>query len=169
MIANRVLNIVLGLSAWIVVPVQLVTTLVLGILVSLSFGLLLLPMSLIWAVLVGPLISASWVCHKIKVLRNPIGVLGIPLAVVADTYVSLMPSMGELESRASKLMLAESWPVCWEYWQFSTGRLAILSNEAEVLRTVLDNVTSRNVLMKRTLDRLSRGEELDSHFAMSRV
>jgi len=163
--ANRILYVILTLLAWIVVPTQFITTLVLGILVSLSFGLLLLPISLVWIVLIFPLIGTSWLCNRIEVLRNPIGLVGIPWAVVAIIYACLMPSMGELENRASKLMLAESWPFCWEYWQFWGGRLDIRSSEAAALRAVLNRV-SRNgndVLKQRTVDRLSRREGLDPH------
>ena len=50
MAANRMLNIVLTILAWVVLPLQIVTTFVLGVLVSISFGLLLLPIRLVWMV-----------------------------------------------------------------------------------------------------------------------
>ena len=161
MIANRILDLILTILAWVVVPIQLVTTLVLGILVSCSFGLLLLPLSLIWAVLIFPLIGASWLCSKFEVLRNPVGFVGIPWAVVAHTYSCLIPSMGEFESRAHKLMLAEAWPFCWEYWRFGNGRLDIGLPEGQVLRTVLERISRNDAVKQRTIYRLSRREQLD--------
>lgn len=161
MVSNRILNAILTVLAWIVVPVQFVTTLVLGILVSLSFGLLLLPISLVWMVLLFPMVGASWLCSRAEPLRNLIGLLGIPWAVVANTYACLMPSMGELESRAAKLLLANSWPFSWEFWQFQTGRLDIASTHAEPLREVLTRVSRNDSLMQRTIDRLARREQLD--------
>ena len=113
MLANRILRVLVGISGFVVIPVQLITTLVLGILVSVSFGILLLPISLIWILLLFPMIGASWLTAKIEWLRNPIGLLGIPWAIAATTFVALMPSMGELESRAAKLMLTDSWPYSW--------------------------------------------------------
>ena len=161
--SNRILDAILTVLAWIVVPVQLVTTLVLGLLVSLPLLglLLLLAMSLVWVVLLFPMIGLSWLCSRTEPLRNPIGLLGIPLAIVADTYACLMPSMGELESRAAKLLLANSWPFSWEMWRFQTGRLDIASTQAAPLREILTRVSRNDPLMQRTIDRLARREPLD--------
>ena len=55
--ANKIIDIFITILAIVVVPVQLVTTLVLGLLVSLTGGLLLYTISLIWVVLfLGPLL-----------------------------------------------------------------------------------------------------------------
>jgi hypothetical protein len=161
MFANRVLDFIFTILAFVVVPVQLVTTFLLGILVTFSFGLLLWLLSLVWAVLVFPLVGTSWICSKAEIIRNLVGFLFIPWVVVANTYACLVPSMGELESRANKLLLTETWPFCWEYWQFSTGRLDIGRPEADRLREVLDRVSRKDALKQRTLDRLSRHEQLD--------
>ena len=72
-----------------------------------------------------------------------------------------MPSMGEFESRAAKLMLTESWPFSWEFWQFQAGQLAVNSAEAEPLREVLMRVSRNDPLKWRTLERLERREQLD--------
>jgi hypothetical protein len=117
MITNRILNVILGISSFVVIPVQIVTTLVLGLAVSLTFGLLLLPIGLVWALLLFPMVAVSWLCNKAPALRDVVGIIFIPWAVVANTFVALMPAMGELENRASKLMLCDSWPFTWEFWQ----------------------------------------------------
>jgi hypothetical protein len=163
MLANRVLDAILTVLAWVVVPVQIVTTLVLGILVNLSFGLLLLPISLLGLLLSLPMVGASWVCTRIQALREPIGILGLPWAVVAHTYVCLMPSMGELESRAAKLMLTESWPYSWDFWQFQAGRLDIDSMQADHLREVLARTSRSDTVKQRVIERLSLREQLDPH------
>lgn len=161
MTANQILDVILGFFALVVVPIQLVTTFLLGILAICTFGLLLLPLSLVWIALVFPLIGASWLCKQIPILRNPLGLIGIPWAIVAHTYACMMPSMGEVESRASKLMLTWSWPFTWECWQFQTGRLDIWSREASFLREILERISRKNPVMQRTVDRLSLHEELD--------
>lgn len=161
MVANRILDAILTVLAWIVLPVQIVTTFVLGILVSISFGLLLLPISAVWVILLFPMLGASWLCCRVGMLRTPIGLLGIPWAAIANTYACLMPSMGEVESRAAKLMLTESWPFTWEFWQFQTGRLNISSTNAGSLGEILERVSRRDPLKQRTLGRLSRREQLD--------
>ena len=161
MLANRVLDAILTVLAWIVVPVQVGTTLILGLLVSLTFGLLLLPFSLVWMVLLFPMLGVSWLCSKLELLRNPIGLVGVPWAVIANTYACLIPSMGELENRATKLMLTESWPYSWEFWQFQTGRLDIASTEATPLRELLMRVSRNDAVKQQALGRLERGEQLD--------
>ncbi len=161
MLANRILNVVLTIMAILVVPLQLITTLVLGILVTVTFGLLLLPISLIWILLSFPMIGASWLTSKARWLRTPIGLLGIPWAIIANTFVALMPSMGELESRAAKLMLTESWPYSWECWRFQIGKANLYDPENHRLREVIERVSRRNPLMQRTVDRIAAGEALD--------
>lgn len=162
MLANRILGILTTIIGFLFFPLQLVTTFVLGLLVTLSFGLLLLPISLIWILLSFPMIGASWLTAKIRWLRIPLGLLGIPWAVLANTFVALMPSMGEMESRAAKLMLAQSWPYSWECWMFQIGKLDHLSpSESASLRQVVGGISRGNPLMQRTVNRMVAGEALD--------
>ena len=167
MVANRILNVVLTMLAWIVLPLSFVTTFVLGVLVSITFGLLLLPISLVWIILLlGPLLGLSWLCQKVPPFRNLVGVLFLPWAVLADTFVCLMPSMGELENRAAKLMLCNTWPFTWEFWQFWSGRLDLTSSEspeAIALSEVITRVSRRDALMQRVVTRIINGQELDSN------
>lgn len=161
MTANRILNILLTALAVVTLPVQIVTTLVLGILVSVTFGLLLLPISLIWIVLLGPLLGLSWIGSKVPSLRNVIGFVFLPWAVLAYEFVCLMPSMGEIESRAAKMLHCETWPFTWAFWQLSRGRLDTESTEACELRAVIDRVTRRDLIQQRTAERIMNGERLD--------
>lgn len=143
--AYRVLNVLLMLVIWLVIPIQLVTTFVLGILVSVTFGLLLLPMSLIWMVFfLGPLLGLSWVWEKVPFLRVPVAILGIPLAFIGNTYASLMPSMGELDSRVSKLLLSELWPYSLDCWRLITTKAFPESPGAENFSRILTEVSQKN-------------------------
>tara|TARA_R110001583_G_C5576561_1_gene402548 strand:+ start:75 stop:551 length:477 start_codon:yes stop_codon:yes gene_type:complete len=126
MITNRVLEIILGILGFIVVPIQLITTFVLGILIRLTFGLLLFPLSFIWAILfLYPLIGLSYVYEKAPILRIPIAIIGIPLAVIGNTFACLIPSLGDMESRVTKLLITESFPFTWHYYQLTLGSLII--------------------------------------------
>lgn len=99
MITNKIIHIIIAITGLIVIPVQIITTFVLGLLVSLTFGLLLIPFSIIWIVLfLGPLLGLSFVYERLAITRPFISIIGIPLAVIADTYVALLPSMGEMGS-----------------------------------------------------------------------
>lgn len=138
-ITNKIIHIIIAITGLIVVPVQAITTFVLGILVSLTFGLLLIPISLVWTILfLGPLLGFSYVYEKIIILRPFISVIGIPLAVIGDTYVALMPSMGDMDSRFEKLISCQTFPYTWRYFQLIRGKDVIESNDAltKVLREV---------------------------------
>lgn len=171
MIANRILNVVLGILGFVVIPVQIVTTFVLGLAVSLSFGLLLLPISFVWAILLFPMLALSWLCNKAPALRDVLGIIFIPWVVVADTFVALMPSMGELENRASKLMLCNSWPYTWEFWRFLSRKLDLESADPAsiALYEVVNRISFNNPLMKRVLMRVSTDRELDPNVTIPRL
>ena len=165
MITNRILNVVLTATAIVVLPFQIVSTLVLGLAVTLTCGLLLLPLSIIWALLLFPMIGLSWMCHKAPALRDIIGIVFVPWAFIAHTFAALMPSMGELESRASKLMLCGSWPFTWEFWQFLSGKLDLQDYhdpDAIALNEVVDRMSAKDPLMQRVLMRVALGQQLDS-------
>ena len=51
---------VFGIVTVVMIPVQLVTTLIIGIATALSFGLLIFPISLVWSVMASFLMGTSW-------------------------------------------------------------------------------------------------------------
>jgi hypothetical protein len=136
--ANRIVDASLMILSWVVVPLQVVTTFVLGILVTISFGLLLLPFTLIWVVLfLGPLLALSWLWRKMPLLRIPVRCCGIPFAVVGDTYCCLIPSMGEWESRYTKLALCETFPFTLDCWALICGKRSISFQDPDNLDKVI--------------------------------
>lgn len=146
MIANRILEIILGITSIIVIPVQLVTTFVLSILISITFGLLLFPLSLVWSVLfLFPLIGLSYVYEKMPFLRIPIAIIGIPIAILGNAYAALIPSMGDMESRCTKLLISESFPFTWHYYQLSLRNPLIeYSNEYPSLLKFFDRINYKD-------------------------
>ena len=147
MITNKIISIIISITAFVVIPVQMVTTFVLGLFVSLTFGLLLIPMSLVWTVLfLGPLLGLSYVYERIAILRPFISIIGIPLAVIGDTYVALIPSMGEMDSRYQKLILCQTFPYTWRFIQFQNNKLNIGKND--VLTKILREVSRAKPLDK---------------------
>lgn len=126
MIANIILNIILNILSIIVVPIMLLTTSILGLLVSITFGLLLFPLSLIWSVLfLFPLIGISYIYEKAPILRIPLAIIGIPIAIIGNTYASLIPSMGDMESRVTKFFITESFPFSWHLFQLNLNNSSI--------------------------------------------
>ena len=131
MITNRILEIILGVISIVVIPIQIITTFILGILISITFGLLLFPLNFIWTIIfLYPLIGLSYVYEKLAILRIPVAIIGIPLAVLGNTFAALIPAMGETESRISKLLLTESFPYSWHYHGLTLGSLIIKFTDA---------------------------------------
>jgi len=126
MIANKILNIILNSLSIVVVPIMFISTLILGLLVIMTFGLLLFPLSLIWSILfLFPLVGISYVYEKVPILRIPSVIIGIPIAIIGNTYASLIPSMGETESRITKLLITESFPFSWHLFQLNLNNSLI--------------------------------------------
>lgn len=152
MITNKIIHALIVFSSVIVIPMQLLTTFILGLLVSLTFGLLLIPISFLWTVIfLGPLLGLSYIYERVVILRPFIAIVGIPLAVIADTYVALMPSMGEMESRYDKLILCQTFPYTWKFLQFQKGKINI--GKEDVLTKILQQVSTAKPL-KNHLDGL---------------
>lgn len=140
MITNKIISAVLGITGFIVVPIQIITTFVLGLLVKLTFGLLLIPFSIIWIVLfLGPLLGLSFVYEKIAILRPFVAIIGIPLAVVG-----LLPSMGEMNSRYSKMIYCQTFPYTWRYLQFANNKLNL--EQDDILDKIFQEVSSSKSL-----------------------
>ena len=139
MLTNKIIHIIIAVTGFIVIPIQAITTFVFGILVSLTFGLLLIPIGLIWTILfLGPLLGLSYIYERLAILRPFISIIGIPFAVIGDTYVALMPSMGEKDSRYQKLILCQTFPYTWKFVQFQRNKLNIGKNDilSKILREV---------------------------------
>ena len=154
--ANRTLDILIVLVAWIIIPIQLITTFILGLLVSATFGLLLYPISLVWVVcFLGPLLGISWVWERVRILRIPIGIIGIPIAFVGHIYTCLMPSMGELDSRLTKLILTATFPFTLPCWRmFRSAEEPLIPRSYELNKT-LWRLTAKNTAYNEFLDRIN--------------
>lgn len=159
--ANKVLIVIISILSFFLLPIQLITTFLLGIVVHITFGIILFPLSIIWVVLSFPLICLSWLSSKVIWLRNIIGFLGIPWAIIVYTFTVLVPAMGELENRATKIMLAESFPFSWEFWQFQLDKLPIEAIKYGYFGEVIIRISKGDQLKQRTINKLINGDQLD--------
>ncbi len=149
MLTNKIVDLFLTITAWVVVPLQIITTFLLGILVTLTFGLLLLPLSLLWVVLfLGPLLGFSYIWEHVPFARLFVSILGIPLAIIADAYVCLIPSMGEMDSRIVKLLYCQTFPYTWRFHQFHNHKWNIdLDNDLnKIFQRVSKDIAIRQYL-----------------------
>jgi hypothetical protein len=131
--ANKTVASVIDALDFVVVPVQVILTVPLGCLVLITLGLYLFPVDLIWMTLfLGPLIGLSWFWDKVPQLRIPAAILGIPAAVLGNTYTAIMPSIGE-ESRITRTLVCRTWPFSLQFMAFKSLRTAPTSDLEQVL------------------------------------
>jgi hypothetical protein len=144
---HQLLGVLITIMAFPLLPLTLVSQVVLGILFTLTFGLLLLPISLVWIIFLwGPLLGLSWLWLRLPLLRIPIAVVRIPLALLAEAYASLVPSMGERESRITKMLLASTWPYSWLYLRWDSRKLSLDDPAAKELVVALQREASGNAV-----------------------
>lgn len=107
---NPILQAVFNLLSFPIVLLQLVTTFILGILATVTFGLALLPLNLVWLLFLGGLLGSSWLWIRAPLSRPILLIPGILWSNVSRWFASLVPEMGDWEARAMKQALCESWP-----------------------------------------------------------
>ena len=122
MFANRVVNFVTRLLSPVTAPIQLATAFVLGFLAFVTFDLILLPFTVVWIVLfLGPLIATSWLWDRAPLLRLPLAIPGVPLAILGGICVGLMPARDEFASKSMKLLICWTWPFSLDYLAYQRG------------------------------------------------
>lgn len=149
MITNKIIHAIIAITGIVVIPIQIITTLILGLVISIPLvgWLLLLPISLIWVILfLYPLLGLSYIYERVAILRPLISIIGIPLTVIGDTYVALIPSMGEIDSRYAKMIICQTFPYTWRFSQFQSNKLNIGKDDA--LTKILQEVSRAEPLNK---------------------
>ena len=93
-------------------PDQLVTTAFGGRLITATFGVFSLILTLMWLPLFVFLVGTSWLWLKVWVLRPLLMIPGVLIALFAYVFVSLMPEP-ESDVKHTKLAFAGEWPLSW--------------------------------------------------------
>jgi len=101
----------------------------------------------------GPLLGLSYVWERIPFARLFISAVGVPLAVLGDIFVCLIPSMGEIESRVVKLLYCQTFPFTWRFHEFRSGKLNLDSGRWFPLNEVLQRA-SKDVAIRQYLNTL---------------
>ena len=90
---------------------------ILGLAVGCTFGILLLPLSLVWLPFLGYLLGTSWLWLKVPVLRPLLIIPSVLVATVGNTFVAFVPDMGEPFQKQLKGVFCDSWPYSWLIYQ----------------------------------------------------
>ena len=123
MLANKIISTICGLIAFLLIPIVPVTTIVIGLCVTLTFSLLLIPISIIWSCFYFLLLGLCFVWEKYKILRPVASIIAVPFAIIGYVFVCLMPSMGENDSKIAKMLNTQSFPFNWTLLQYQQRKL----------------------------------------------
>lgn len=153
MLTNKIISYATAFFALIFIPIIPISTIVLGLCVSITFGLLLIPISIIWSCLYFPLLGLSFVWEKYKILRPIASIIGVPIAIVAYIFCGLMPSMGETDSKMAKMFNTQVFPYNWTLFQHLKGTAyPIISGNYRKLLEIMYREKTNNKQMTAYID-----------------
>ena len=122
MLANRIIWLLTIPLSLILLPVSFVSNLVLELSVKVTFGLLLLPLQVVWMVLIGvPLLGTSLLWEKAPLLRPLLAIVGVPIALIGWALIHLLPSLGV--DKSGELIRCETWPFSFQFNRLATEPL----------------------------------------------
>lgn len=145
MIANGATIILGGILAWITIPISLVTNLLGGCVVSCTFGLILIPLSLIWMVFLGLILGLSWLWERVPwPVQVLIAIVGVPVAAIASAYVLMIPEPEEDDSHRSKSLLCLTFPFEMDLLRYrrlqAAGRAGMLTGATADLQQAMKSL-----------------------------
>jgi hypothetical protein len=153
---NKILQTLNLFFSFLITPVAFVTTFVLSILSALTLNLLLIPVSLVWAVLFWfPLLGLYYVWERVKLVRFLISIVGIPLAFVANVFVSLIPPMGDKKGRVNKLIYTEMFPFTYSFFSELRNDTGGYINYYKELKDIQFQLSRHNPVYKAYFDTLN--------------
>ena len=111
MIANGILTFFISIERALLLIPTLFAAGCLGCLIALPLVLpvYLLTLTLMWLPLSRLLVGTSVLWEKIPLLRPVLALIGIPIAIVADMIIGLLPNPDK-ENKLVKLAICDSWP-----------------------------------------------------------
>ena len=104
---STVLGGILGWPSMLIVPIS---TLILGALSLVSFGLILIPFLVVLWVLNIVTVGTSWLWINVPASRVFVLIPGVVSAAIQENYTAMLPYHGDWAARADDLARPESWP-----------------------------------------------------------
>ena len=113
MLANRILNFLLIPIGFLLLIPEIVTTFCLSFLLLLFippiFLIYAFIMTLIWFPFLGFIVGTSWLYKKVPILGFPLSLIGIPIAIIIDIFLQLMPNPDK-KDKYNKAIICKSFP-----------------------------------------------------------
>ena len=111
MLVNIILKVLLAPIRFFLFIPELITTFCLGLIIAIPpIGLIYtLIMTLIWLPFSGFMIGVSWLYKKVPILGFPLALIGIPIIIIIDIFLQLMPNP-DREDKYNKALICDSFP-----------------------------------------------------------
>lgn len=108
---NTILKALLTPFRFILLPVELVTTFVIGLTFFIPFwtSVYLFLMTLIWLPFSLYIMSTSWLYQKVFILRPILAIISIPLLIALDSFLGIMANPDKAD-KYNKATIIDSWP-----------------------------------------------------------
>lgn len=119
---NKALKFLLTIIAIPIAIPAMITNLVGGCLLFFPpIGLIyVLVMTLIWLPSAGFVLGTIWLWEKVRILRLPIALIGVPIVALIEAFLFLMPNPDQ-KDKELKLMICDAWPLSKDVVSSSRG------------------------------------------------
>jgi hypothetical protein len=111
MLVNKILKILNTPIRFLLFIPELITTFILGLIIAIPpIGFVYVwIMTAIWLPFYGFIFGTSWLYKKVLILGIPLSVIGIPIVLIVDMFLQLMPNPDK-EDKYNKALICDSYP-----------------------------------------------------------
>lgn len=163
MLANTLMIVLVVILRLITLPVWAVLWLPLVIADKMAAGIPSFLADGLWSGLSVPVLWLSGACEGRSALRSVIGVLGLPVALLPQVLLALIPDSGTPGYHMARRLETEAWPYSAEFRRFWFDKeFPRDPREREEFRVLIERLGSLSDDRREVIDRLSYGEMLDA-------
>jgi hypothetical protein len=111
-IINTILRLLLTPIRFIFFIPEMVTTFLLGLIIAIPLigFIYVVVMTVIWLPFYGFISGTSWLYKKVPVLGFPLALIGIPVVIIINTFLQLMPNP-DRKDKYNKAAICDSFPL----------------------------------------------------------
>jgi len=111
--ALTVIKALVNFPILLMIVIRPITTASLGCLAGATLSLIMIPFLIIQWTLLIPLLALSWLWIEVPFLRFSLIIPGTIIAMVAGTYISILPNLGRRYERLLHLGYCGTWPLAY--------------------------------------------------------
>lgn len=118
---SAIARVVITVMTLLLLIPSLLIAILLTILINLvpdgAYRAILAPVGGIWRALLWALLKSSKIWEEKPLLRLPLLIIGLPLAIISYAFVACLPPLPNSQAKNSRLALCDQWPLTWSMWR----------------------------------------------------